>query len=328
VLGEGFAAIRHRGAGGTVLVADDEPTILTLVSRLLQDDGFAVITADDGAAALTFVQHQCPDIVLLDVQMPHIDGIEVCRRLKNASATRLLPVVLITGLSHSEDRVRGIEAGADDFLTKPVVPAELRARVRSLVRLKRYTDDLDSAEETILTLATTIEARDPGTSGHCERLAKYAVALGRYLSLSHDELLVLRRGGFLHDIGKIAVPDAVLLKPSTLTPSEWALIREHPVVGDRLCSRLRSLEPVRPIVRHHHERLDGSGYPDGLKGEAVPLLAQIISVVDTYDALTMNRPYKQALAREAAWTELRADVARGWKNSDLVEALAHVVGTH
>ena len=255
---------------GRVLVVDDEPGNIVLVSRLLNGLGYDVTTATNGEAALEAVRRARPDVILLDVNMPLIDGFEVCRRLKNEASTRLIPIVLMTGLASVEDRVRSIEVGADDFLTKPFVAAELSARVRSLTRLKRYTDELDSAEGVIVSLALTIEARDPYTQGHCERLAGYATALGASLGLGSDEQLALHRGGFLHDVGKIGIPDAVLLKPGPLDPDELAVMQQHAVIGDNLCRELRLLEEVRPIVRHHHERLDGTGYPDRLSGDRIP----------------------------------------------------------
>jgi putative two-component system response regulator len=261
-----------------------------------------------------------PDLVLMDVMMPHLDGLEVCRAIKRNPSTRLVPVVLVTALQNSEDRIRGIEAGADDFVSKPFNAHELRARVRSLIRIKRYTDDLDTAESVILSLALTIEARDKCTDGHCHRLAAYASALGRELGLGEDDVSALARGGFLHDIGKVGIPDAILLKPDRLTRSEYDVMKQHSVIGDRLCGELRSLRRVRPIVRHHHERLDGSGYPDGLRGDAIPLLAQITAVVDVFDALTTSRPYKAALPIDDAYDELIREIDRGWHRRDLVEA--------
>jgi putative two-component system response regulator len=300
-------------------VVDDEPANVALVSRLMKRLGYEISTAPNGEEGLEAVGRVRPDVILLDVNMPGIDGLEVCRRLKADAATRLIPVVLLTGLSAVEDRVKGIEAGADDFLSKPFVVAELNARVRSLTRLKRYTDELDSAESMILSLALTIEARDPYTKGHCERLAAYATALGARLGLPEDQQVALHRGGFLHDVGKIGIPDAVLLKSGPLEPAEFALMQQHPVIGDNLCRESRLLEDVRPIVRHHHERLDGTGYPDKLSGDQVPLLAQIVGIVDAYDAMTTNRPYKAAVTRDKARDELRQDVAKGWKSAALVE---------
>ena len=281
--------MRYANAG-KILVVDDEPTNVAVLSRLMQGLNYEVMTAANGEAALEEVRRVQPDVILLDANMPRLDGFEVCRRLKSNATTRLIPVVLVTGLAAPEDRMRGIDAGADDFLTKPFIAEELRARVRALTRLKRHTDELDSAEAVILSLALTIEARDPYTQGHCQRLAGYATALGVQLSLDDDQLVALYRGGFLHDVGKIAIPDAVLLKPGKLTAEEMTLVQQHPSLGDTLCGELRLLENIRPIVRHHHERLDGTGYPDSLFGDRIPLLAQIMSIVDAYDAMTTERP--------------------------------------
>jgi len=305
---------------GKILVVDDEPGNISVLTRVMKRECYDVISAPNGELALDAVAKERPDIVLLDVNMPEVSGFDVCRHLKREAATRLLPVILITGLSASEDRVRGIEAGADDFLSKPFAIDELRARVRSLTRLKRYTDELESAESVILSLALTIEARDPYTKGHCDRLARYAVALGRHLGLDEEQRLALHRGGFLHDVGKVGVPDAVLLKPGPLTPEETARMQLHPVIGETLCGELRSLKNVRPIVRHHHERPDGSGYPDHLRGDQIPLLASVIGVVDAYDAMTTDRPYKGAFTPEVACRELRNEADKGWKNETIVEA--------
>jgi putative two-component system response regulator len=307
---------------GTILVVDDESQNVEVLRRLMTRLGYDVLTASDGESALETVARDRPDLVLLDVNMPGIDGVEVCRRLKSDPVTRLIPVVLITTLTASEDRIRGIEAGADDFLSKPPVIAELEARVRSLTRLKRYTDELDSAESVILSLGLTIEARYPYTKGHCQRLATYATALGTRLGLAEDQLVALNRGAFLHDVGKIGIPDAVLLKMGRLTESEFALMQQHTVIGDNLCSQLRLLEDVRPIVRHHHERPDGTGYPDRLKAEEIPLLARILSVVDVYDALTTERSYKPAGSSDHAIRELREEAAKGWKFATIVEEFA------
>ena len=304
---------------GSVLIVDDIAGSARLVESLLAPDGHRLRTACDGAEALRAIAADPPDLILMDVMMPVMDGFEACRAIKQDPATRLIPVVLVTSLDDTASRVRGIEAGADDFVSKPFNAPELRARVRSLLRIKRYTDDLESAESVIVSLALTIEARDATTAGHCERLATSAAALGRALGFDADAESALSRGGFLHDVGKVGIPDAVLLKPGPLTPQEYALMQQHTTIGDRLCGALRSLRMVRPIVRHHHERLDGSGYPDALRGDAVPLLAQIMSIVDAFDAMTTARPY--TAARPAAWAaeELRREAARGWRRLDLVD---------
>lgn len=312
-------------AGGAILVADDTDVSATYLSRLLARDGHRVHCVQDGDDALEAVMQMKPDLVLLDVMMPGRSGFEICAAIKSDPATRLIPVVLITALHAPRHRIRGIEAGADDFLSKPANPYELLARVRSLLRMKRYTDELDSAESVIMSLALTIEARDASTEGHCRRLAACAVTLGSILGLDHDDREALRRGGVLHDVGKVGVPDAVLLKPGRLTAAEYEIMKRHTVIGDELCGSLRSLKSVRPIVRHHHERFDGSGYPDRLGGDDIPMLAQIMAVVDVYDALTSDRPYRVAMSRDAACAELEAEANRGWRRRDLVEALITLV---
>jgi putative two-component system response regulator len=302
-----------------VLIVDDEEPNRLLLKRILATDGISSIAVADGEAALAFIHETPPDLVLLDVVLPGLDGFSVCRRIKQLAETRLIPVVLVTGLANRHDRIQGIDVGADDFITKPVDLHELRARVRSLLRIKSYTDELDSADAIINSLALTIEARDEYTEGHCERLARYAVALGWQLRLVDAEIAALDRGGYLHDIGKISIPDAVLRKPGPLTDEEVELMKQHPVVGDRLCGELRSLRLVRQIVRHHHELRDGSGYPDGLRGDQIPLIAQIVGIVDVYDALTTKRPYREPMSSEAACAELKADVTRGHRRGDLVD---------
>ena len=270
------------------------------------------MTADDGQAGLEeFVRNQ-PDLVLLDIMMPRVDGVEVCRQLKKNPESRLTPVVLVTALSAKEDRVRGIEAGADDFLTKPVEGIELLARVRSLLNLKTYTDELERSESVLFALARSIEGRDPYTGGHCERLSNYSELLGRRIGLPEEQIIALRRGGIVHDIGKVAVPDAILLSTRKLTPEEWKSIRQHPAVGESICKPLRSLQSVLPIIRHHHEKLDGSGYPDGLKADQIPLTARIMSIVDIYDALTTKRTYRDALSTERALEIMRQEIQKGW----------------
>jgi cyclic di-GMP phosphodiesterase len=303
-----------------VLIVDDERLNRDLLERVLQREGYETLTATDGEAALAAIAAGPPDLVLLDVMLPGKDGFEVCRALKHDAATRLIPVVLVTGMHNRQQRIRGIEAGADDFLAKPFDPDELRARVHSLLRLKRYTDELDSAESVILSLALTIEARDVYTDGHCQRLARYATALGHQLALSIEQVAALRRGGYLHDVGKVGIPDAVLRKPAALTPDEYELMKQHTLIGERLCGEMRSLAPVRPIVRHHHERRDGSGYPDRLQGDSIPLLAEIVGIADVYDAMTTDRPYRAARSADETYSILAGEASRGLWRNDLVAA--------
>ena len=318
-------AATSAGVKGSVLVVDDDHGVSAVFKRLLTADGFTVTTVADGSSAAALVAVHQPDVVLLDVLMPGVDGFEICRRFKADALTRLIPVILITALSDQQSRIRGLQVGADDFLSKPVDTEELLTRVRSLARLKRYTDDLESAASIITTLTEMIEMRDGYTEGHCFRMANYATALGRRLGLSADDLQALHRGGFLHDIGMLAISDTVLRKSGPLDPAEYELVKSHTVVGDRLCSRLRSLQAVRPIIRHHHERENGSGYPDGLAGSAIPLLASIVGIVDLFDAVTTLRPYQRAQSMEEAVAVLWRQVDLGWRRRDLVSAFAALV---
>lgn len=296
----------------TILVVDDELANRELMIELLQPEGYKIVTAVDGQAALEEFRRNQPDLVLLDIMMPRVDGVEVCRRLKENPESRLTPIVLVTSLSDKADRVRGIEAGADDFLDKPVDRLELLARVRSLLSLKAYTDELERAELVLFALARSIEGRDPYTGGHCQRLSNYSERLGRRIGLPVEQITALRRGGIVHDIGKVAVPDAILLKPGKLTPEERKIINQHPEVGESICAPLKSFHLVLPIIRHHHEKADGSGYPDGLKGDQIPLTARIMTVVDVYDALTTKRPYRDASSAEKALELMGQEVEKGW----------------
>jgi putative two-component system response regulator len=304
---------------------DDEEDVQRFFVRLLTSEGYSVHIAADGLSALAAIATHAPDVVLLDVNMPGLDGFEVCRRVRREPSTRLTPIVFVTGLDAQAQRVEGLAAGADDFLTKPFDTHELLARVRSLVRMKQYTDDLDSAANILMSLATMIEARGGSSEWHCHRMGNFATSLGRALSLSDLELHALYRGGFLHDIGMLAIPDHVLNKPGRLEAAEFELVKSHTTIGDTLCGQLRSLHSVRPIVRHHHERLDGSGYPDGLQGDQIPLLAQITGVIDIYEALTMPHAYQLAASTDEAIAVLREQVERGWRRHDLVEEFVGVV---
>jgi putative two-component system response regulator len=301
-----------------ILVVDDQPSIAGLMSQLLTMRGYDVVTASSADQAEAEVRKQAPDLILSDVMMPGKSGYEFCRGLKENPATRLIPFVLITGLSDSSDKVRGIEAGADDFLNKPVLAEELIARVKSLLRLKEFTDELETADSVLCTLGLIVEGRDPYTEGHCERLAVRAADLGRHLGMDEDSLIALKRGGYLHDLGKIAVPDEILKKGSDLTPAEWAIMKLHPITGENICRPLRSLRPVLPIIRHHHEHSDGSGYPDGLMGSEIPILPRILQVVDVYDALRTARSYKPPQTHEQAAQTMREEASRGLWDAELV----------
>ena len=308
-----------------VLVVDGNDSTRKAAFAVLEQESYSVSNVLNGEAALAHVRFDPPDALVVNARLSGIDGLEVCRRLRADLNTRLLPIVLISEDTDRSVRVAALMAGADDALSLPSESAELRARLHSALRLKRYTDDLDSTSSIVISFAQLIEARDRTTEGHCHRLANYATALGRKLGLNSTDLNALYRGGFLHDIGKIVVPDSVLLKNGPLTPEERTLMEQHTVIGEQLCGNMRSLRTVKPIVRWHHERLDGSGYPDGLVGDAIPLLAQIMAIVDVWDALTTNRPYKDALPPEVALAQLYSEVRRGWRDGRLLELFADLV---
>ncbi|HTE90470.1 MAG TPA: HD domain-containing phosphohydrolase, partial [Terriglobales bacterium] len=235
--------------------------------------------------------------------------------------------VLVTGLTGREDRVRGIKSGADGFLSKPVDQSELLAHVRSLLSLKAHTDELERAELVLFALARCIEGKDPNTEGHCERLSGYSVRLGKEIGLPDEQLVALRRAGIVHDIGKVAVPETILLKPGRLTPEEFLVMQHHPVLGERICAPLKSFRLVLPIIRHHHEKLDGSGYPDRLKGEEIPLTARVLQIVDVYDALTTDRPYKSAFASVKALEIMEDEVNKGWWDSRIFGEFKRLVAS-
>jgi putative two-component system response regulator len=310
---------------GTILVADDQPANRELLDELLTSQGFKVISVPDGTSALLELTRTQVDLVLLDVMMPDLSGLEVCEKIKANPDTYLIPVILITALSDKQDRLEGIKVGADDFLSRPVDRTELLARARSLLKLKLRTDELERAESVLFTLARSIEGKDPYTHGHCERLAEYSARLGEHIGLSGDQIVALRRAGVVHDVGKIAVPDAILLKPSRLTEEEWSLIYEHPAVGERICAPLKSFRLVLPIIRHHHEKLDGSGYPDKLRGESIPITARVLQIVDVYDALTTDRPYKQAFSITDALQTMKQEVAKGWWDPQIFDQFERLV---
>lgn len=310
-----------------ILVVDDQPTIAGLMSQLLAMSGYDVVTASDAQQAEAEVRRQAPDLILSDVRMPGKSGYDLCRELKSDPATRLIPFVLITGLSDSSDKVRGIEAGADDFLNKPVLAEELKARVKSLLRVKDFTDELETADSVLCTLGLIVEGRDPYTEGHCERLAAGASDLGRHLGLDEDSIVALRRGGFLHDLGKIAVPDSILKKGANLTVKEWEVMKQHPITGENICKPLKSLRLVLPIIRHHHEHADGSGYPDGMGAGEIPLLPRVLQVVDVYDALCTARPYKPALTHDQAAQMMRREAQEGLWDAELVDEFFSMLAT-
>jgi putative two-component system response regulator len=308
-----------------ILVVDDHPASRMTAVAILSVEGYEVLEADSGLSALEAVSQGQPDLILLDIMMPGMDGFEVCCQLKQDEQTRLIPVIFITALNDRQARIRGIEAGGDDFLTKPFDRLELAARVKSLVRQKRLNEDLDHASQVLFSIARAVESRDPNTGDHCERLVNLSEAFGSYLNLSRAQKRDLMWGSYLHDIGKVGIPDAVLLKTGKLTSQEWEVMRQHVLIGERICQPLRTMRGVIPIVLHHHERWDGSGYPYQLVGDKIPYLAQVFQIIDIYDALTSERPYKRALSREEALKVLVAETDRGWRSPQLVQQFINFI---
>ncbi len=304
-----------------VLVVDDGAANRDLIKLFLSAIDCEVQLAADGPAALALIEAAPPDLVLLDVRMPRMDGYEVCRRIKSMPNGRLIPVVMITGLSQTAHRVAALEAGADDFMSKPVDGAELIARVRSALRLKELYNTLDSAEHVIFSLATAVEAKDAFTERHTQRVGESARLLGRRMGLADSILETLYRGGIIHDIGKIGVSDSILHKPGPLDPVEIPQMQAHVAIGESIVRPLQSTSGLLPIIRHHHERFDGSGYPDRLRGREIPRAARIVSVCDAFDALVNDRPYRLRRSTEEAIAVLRAGAGTQW-DPETVDLLA------
>jgi len=329
---------RHAGQGSHGALSLTKPAIspcvliagnglrATVLAESLTRDGFAVTSVNDGLAAVDSLKRWTFDAAMLDHNLPGLDGPDVCRLVKRDQGTRLLPVVmLVPDRVSQEDRLNWIEAGADHIVSIPIDLRELITKLRVLARQKRYTDDLEHASSVMTALSTMIEARDRYTEGHCHRMANYAAMLGRRMGLTGHEIHVLRRGSFLHDIGMLAVPDTVVLKPSRLEPNERLLIQSHTVIGESFIANLQSLQPVRSIVRHHHERRDGSGYPDGLHGDAIPLSAQIVGLVDVFEAMTSPRPYQRTASPREAIAILHQHAKQGWHSESLVDEFTRMM---
>ena len=307
-----------------ILVADDDAANRAYVAHILERAGYGVVLAENGEEACTILGNQAVDLVLLDVEMPVLDGIEATRRIRMDPKFATLPILLLTGRSDHSDVVIGLDAGADDYVAKPFTPSVLLARIRSALRLRVALRGMEAAHGVVAALANAVEAKDSVTESHCQRLGTYAALLGQTIGLSTPELHAVTFGAILHDIGKIGVPESVLLKPGPLDDDEWALMRRHPEIGERICQPLNGFKAFGPIIRHHHERWDGRGYPDGLAGEATPRGARIVGVVDAFDAMTRTRVYREARSVSDAVEELRRH--RGAQfDADLVDVFTRIV---
>ena len=323
-----FEADDNALSPATILVVDSEEINRRLLKAIFKTTPYKILEAHRASEATALLQSEKIDLVILDLMLPEMSGPELCRWMKARRSTQLLPVLMITNIQGVENEIVGISSGADEFLIKPLHPAVVRTRVRAMLRNKSLIDSLEEAETILLALAQTVEHRDQYTGKHCQRLAVASVMLGEALGLPSQDLTALYRGGYLHDIGKIAIPDAILFKQGTLTSEEWKVMRSHVVRGEEICHPMRSLAPVLPIIRSHHERWDGSGYPDGLAGEDIPLLARILQVADIYDALTTQRPYKPALTPAQAFGIMEEEVRKGWRDPELVPLFASTIQTN
>jgi putative two-component system response regulator len=304
-----------------VLVVDDNPSIASLLRHGLAE-GYEVSVADDGLAALGEVAVLPPDLILLDLELPSMRGDEVCRRLKRDPATRWIPIVMITAMADSGNKIAAWDNGADEFLTKPFHMVEVVARCRSLLRIRRLIEERDSAEAVVFALARAVEAKSPFTHGHSERVLRFCLALASAVGLSGAERDLLRKGALLHDIGKISIPDSILNKPGALSDDEYEAIKQHPNQGYHIVEPLASMRDAVPLIRWHHERLDGLGYPDGLRGEEIPLLVRILSVCDVYDSLASDRPYRSSIPHHVCLEILRDNALGGGLDPELVAMFA------
>lgn len=308
-----------------VLIVDDNRVNVDLLKAQLKAFPYQLDSAYDGDEALAKIQKSKPDLVLLDLMMPKVSGYEVCKQIKQNKETQFIPVIVITALSELDDKLKAIELGADDFLVKPFNKLELTTRIQSLLRLKELHDDVDTSEDILFSLVRALEAKDGYTRGHSERVAAHATKLARHMGFPEREVEILRKGALLHDIGKIGVREEILLKPGALTPEELAHIRIHPAVGSDICKPLRSLAPCLCVIRSHHERHDGEGYPDHLKGKDIPPLAMITSVVDAYDAMVTDRPYRKRMPTGQALKILENERNTGQWDPMVVEAFLGLI---
>jgi putative two-component system response regulator len=308
----------------TILIIDGADISRRVIKAMLKAAPYRILEAGRPSEAFAILEQHDVDLIIVDLVMPEMSGAEICSKIKANRVTQLTPVLMLTNVRGIENEIIGIASGADEFLTKPLHPEVVRTRIRTMLRNKAAIDSLEEAETILFALAQAVETRDKYTSGHCQRLADYSVALGQALGLPQQQLVALYQGGYLHDIGKIGIPDAILFKKGPLTSKEWDVMRRHTIKGEEICLPMKSLAPVLPIIRHHHERCDGSGYPDGLRGEQIPLLARILQIADIYDALTSARPYKAALTPAEAFQTLEEEAQRGWRDPELLSLFREI----
>jgi putative two-component system response regulator len=314
-----------KAAPSTILVVDSVAGSCCSLKALLSGLEHELVEVNSTSEAIAAISGRLVDLVIIDAQAPEMGGVEFCRMLRKAAATQFTPIFIVSSDSDLDREIAAIESGADEFLVKPLHPRAIKARIQASLRHKAMIESLDDSEAVLFSLAQSVEGRDPELGQHCERIALMCAAMGVSLGLTPPEILALQRGGYLHDIGKVVIPDSILFKPGRLTEEEWRIMESHAERGERICGSMRSMAAVLPIIRHHHERWDGSGYPDKLKGEQIPLLARILQIADIYDALTTARAYKAAMAPDDAVQTLREEAARGWRDPRLVELFSDIL---
>jgi len=308
-----------------ILIVDDIEAHAELMEAFLIREGYKVQAATDVQEAIRLTENLFPDLAILDVMMPGMNGYDLCKRLKSISGKRFFPIILLTGLDRLEDKITGIEAGADDFFSKPFNSIELTTKIRSLLKLKRLQDELDHSEDIILTLAVAIEAKDPYTKGHSERVSNLSKKLAKFIGLSEAESITIKKAATLHDIGKIGLKEDILHKKEPLHKNELELIRRHPIIGEEICKPLHSLKQILPGIRYHHERWDGKGYPDRLKGEDIPIIARIINVIDSFDVIVSERPYRRSYSTNEAINLMNTEKSSGQWDPWLVERFIRMI---
>ncbi len=303
----------------SILVVDDVPSNLELLEAIFTKEGFRVYTALGAESAIQIFERNPIDLAVLDVMMPGVDGFQLCSKLKDISGKRFFPIILLTALTDKKSRIKGIESGADDFISKPFDTSELLIKIKSLLKLKSLQEELDHSENIILTLAIAMEAKDPYTKGHSKRVSNLAVDFATFLGLSKKEQEEMKKAGILHDIGKICLSESLLRKPGPLTEEEIDMIKRHTILGEEICRPLVSMRKILPAIRSHHERWDGKGFPDGLQGNDIPLMARILSIIDSFDAMVSVRPYRDRRSAKAALETMQAERNHGQWDKELLK---------
>ena len=303
----------------TILIVDDEYSGRETLQSILEGEGYNLVMAENGPQAITKAKSILPDVILLDVMMPGMTGFEVCEKIRNDPDVAEIPIIILTALDDRDSLLRGLKAGADDFISKPFDRFELRARLIGITRLNRYQKLLqerknlrtankrlsDAYEATIEGWSHAMDLRDRETEGHSRRVTELSIKLAQAMGMSDEDISHLRHGALLHDMGKIGIPDSILHKPTELTADEWVIMRQHPKFAYDMLNSIEYLREALEIPYFHHEKWDGTGYPQGLKGEQIPLAARIFAVADVWDALTSDRPYRPAWSTEEAQSYIR-----------------------